>query len=409
MSYLRSKGVQSWETSAETFVSSQSSWNLFQTLSQLNLLSISQSQSMQLMTSNTLDQLSSLAKAQFIEFTGSKTVSTMICPYHYTQLSYAVTQSIRLSGGGLKLTLFGLSLNAWTQAQRDFGTPHAGNATELMYRLTELPEPLQTRVIAFIFGEEPESFTASEPVTSVDERQSGKSYHSTGIHGFTERGAPAEYDVAAGSVIGYRGWQLTAGSHGSLTGAYGGEWPFPAHPGYQYTAVCRNSSRCGNVPNESNCGCGFWAYWTPEKAHPTTYSRDILGVIEGSGKVILGEHGFRSQYAVIRGLAIVSTSYRTEEELVQQLSWYHAPVYGNVSDLITTLGTDPVYSPDARVKSHLAGFSRRELESYSQVLSITSRIISGCDGPYTHVNTHSQLMPQLMQETSIVKDVLAHI
>lgn len=46
------------------------------------------------------------------------------------------------------------------------------------------------------------------------------------------------------------------------------------------------------------CGCGFWAYWTPEGAgaHPMGASKlPVLGVVEATGRVIHGEKGLRAQ------------------------------------------------------------------------------------------------------------------
>lgn len=58
------------------------------------------------------------------------------------------------------------------------------------------------------------------------------------------------------------------------------------------------------VPHPA-CGCGFWAYWTPDAAgkHPVGASNlPVLGVVEATGRVIHGELGFRAQKCQIIAL-----------------------------------------------------------------------------------------------------------
>jgi hypothetical protein len=68
------------------------------------------------------------------------------------------------------------------------------------------------------------------------------------------------------------------------------------------------------VPTEDDpatggrCGCGFWAYWDMAGLSANRFSTSgrglpVLGVIEGTGRVLLGEKGFRSQRARITALA----------------------------------------------------------------------------------------------------------
>jgi hypothetical protein len=52
-------------------------------------------------------------------------------------------------------------------------------------------------------------------------------------------------------------------------------------------------------PN-GECGCGFWAYWTPEQAGSVYRpARPVLGVIEAYGRTRIGEKGFRAEKARI--------------------------------------------------------------------------------------------------------------
>lgn len=59
-------------------------------------------------------------------------------------------------------------------------------------------------------------------------------------------------------------------------------------------------------PPVAGCGCGFWAYWKPGDAGGHSAGSNemlpVLGVIEGTGRVIHGEKGFRAQRAKIVAL-----------------------------------------------------------------------------------------------------------
>ena len=137
-------------------------------------------------------------------------------------------------------------------------------------------------------------------------------------------------DLVMGSVTGVRWWKVHPGG---LAGAYGHIW---CHG--------RNEARCGkshpnrwphNVtwingepvaleqpdrPNEENhvpgdhCECGFWAYWDLKENFFSYDNGHILvcGIIEGTGRVLIGERGFRSQYAEITALHV---EFPWEQEL----------------------------------------------------------------------------------------------
>lgn len=90
-------------------------------------------------------------------------------------------------------------------------------------------------------------------------------------------------------------------------------------PGGIYSG--RGLLRTGGEILDPKCGCGFWAYWhglpmdwdacVPyvRKTAPNGFQRGgyhltipLAGVIEGSGKTILGERGFRCEFARITDL-----------------------------------------------------------------------------------------------------------
>lgn len=274
-----------------------------------------------------------------------------------------------LRSGDLQLEIFALSLNAWVRSQLDYATPAASSACDVVTRLLNLPDWLQQRAISIIYNQ--------DPVNDIEDDLHSINYEhrSTGAYGFTEDGTPAKYDTAAGSVIGYRQWKLY---NGVLNGAYGIAWsPCTRYDG-RYTAKC-HSKDCKNVPNENNCGCGFWAYWLPKDVQTSMYDYKIVGVIEGSGKVILGEKGFRSQYAVIRGLALNNLREKEEPEIFMgMLAPYRVPVYDDVKSLTAAVGTDPVYSPTARITNVFSAVSNEQLRSYHAIIREISFIMKSC-------------------------------
>jgi hypothetical protein len=324
---------------------------------------------------NWLPNRFSLNLSRFPPVLGNEAVVT-ICPYHYAVHITPQGSVITVVDGNLLMALLALSFNAWghDQAILSAASRTGVDTRELVQRLRDLPESLQKRAIAAIYGDDGSSagsFTSSG-------NRAGSALTSTGMHGFTEQGSPDGYDTAAGSVLGYRTWDAhTEHADAWLTGAYGYSWE--ARPAERrYTATCR-SRGCASIPNEDNCGCGFWAYWEPLNASET--SRRIAGVIEGSGKVILGDRGFRSQYAVIRGLAVRKSRRGTDDEarILKALRvWYDVPVYDGEDELCAALGTDTVYSPAARITRELTAMPAEDLRSYAVLLSGLAAVAGHC-------------------------------
>jgi hypothetical protein len=74
-----------------------------------------------------------------------------------------------------------------------------------------------------------------------------------------------------------------------------------------------NEAKCNNYPDHvppveydesraQSCGCGMWGYW--EIADQNWITRaPVLGVIRGTGRVLIGTKGFRAQRAEIIALA----------------------------------------------------------------------------------------------------------
>lgn len=223
------------------------------------------------------------------------------------------------------------------------------------------------------------------------------------MNGFAEKGEPENWDMAVGSVRGFRWWSMTLpfqerpyyvrpshqnliwwhtdayenmyknpcyqpyivsspadpdGAHWGLMpeaaiiqGMHGGVWsPVTPYDNGRYKAACQRrypyssnsfgfvEAHSGNVPDPA-CGCGYWAYWdglpmgdfdntVPVLRHSGYYysgqhqyslSIPVSGVIEGSGRTIIGEKGFRCQYAkitdVAAGLDLSGMYYNSDVEI----------------------------------------------------------------------------------------------
>lgn len=119
-----------------------------------------------------------------------------------------------------------------------------------------------------------------------------------GEPGFGER----EPDFTAGSVTGYRWWALddrVPRSEPALLLGMHAAW----QPG-ENTATCLEIPAlhpAADVPARG-CHCGFYAFWTVQPPYATGSLPQVLGVIEGYGRVRTGTKGFRCQTARILAL-----------------------------------------------------------------------------------------------------------
>jgi hypothetical protein len=133
-----------------------------------------------------------------------------------------------------------------------------------------------------------------------------------GMPGFSGQGS-REFDLAAGSVYGYRWWCLNAPDLQANPFSDGADWRPRLLRGQrdQFWTPGINEARCLNqphhVPPSDEDGCGFWAYWAPpEVPHFRSNSLWMLGVIRGFGQTFIGSEGFRCQKAIIVALHLAS-------------------------------------------------------------------------------------------------------
>jgi hypothetical protein len=173
------------------------------------------------------------------------------------------------------------------------------------------------------------------------------------MQGYSEHGTPEDWDMAIGTIRGYRwfkieipeSWagvlirsvrpgyydatgkpdvqdegmrELADNELPSLFGAYGGQWEDGVNEAKcRRNLATRRGAGFNHEPPEIReaCGCGFWAYFDENLPCSQVLSKwqqagagyrgiAVLGCVEGSGRVIVGEKGFRSQYAKIAALTI---------------------------------------------------------------------------------------------------------
>jgi len=170
-----------------------------------------------------------------------------------------------------------------------------------------------------------------------------------GMPGFADESR--DFDLAIGTVTGYRWWALAgpdfsrdplgADEHwppALLTGATGKSWEAGVNEAHcNYVDAHEPPVEVDEYGN--GCGCGFWAYWVPQShsLDRNPYALPVVGVIEGSGRTLIGPKGFRSQQARIAALHLpfrlepdrfVYGGYRrdtlTEAELTVAMDGAHA-------------------------------------------------------------------------------------
>lgn len=141
--------------------------------------------------------------------------------------------------------------------------------------------------------------------------------------GFSERGMRLIPD----SVYGCRRWSV--GPQGSL---------FSFSAGYKWvsgwqTATCHGRRHHLGTVEGMYCGCGFWAYWSKNGEHVRiegTSTNHVVGIIEGKGKAVVGNSGFRIAEARIVALVM-------EPPKLLRLAWFLPVLIGAVIGFYLTL------------------------------------------------------------------------
>jgi hypothetical protein len=182
-----------------------------------------------------------------------------------------------------------------------------------------------------------------------------------GVPGFSGRDLP----LAAGSVAAVRLWHVDMTSAealvngtavavpGLLTGVFGGVW----QPG-ENVAACgggQGTPPCGSdlVPGPG-CGCGFWAYWALRYAWRCDYywRGEVIGVIQGYGRTMIGTRGCRCGKARILGLHVRPArpdrqpqGLRPQEVAELLGSYYGVPCYRSLAEMLAAHPLTADYLP----------------------------------------------------------------
>lgn len=210
---------------------------------------------------------------------------------------------------------------------------------------------------------------------------SRKSVTSTGMKGFQEEATPADWDLALGSVQGFRKWQVNlngAEGEGAVVGSYSKDLlNHTMLDDGRRVGTCHaggSNHPKEEVPADTGCGCGWWAYWSPEEARKhngssgdgkSTFS--VTVGVEGTGRVVIGQKGFRSQYIRITGIAPDQELAADGLEALAKFSRRNlldAPVYRGTDALREGVGVDPTYGTLAARYPEIAGHPDESLAIY---------------------------------------------
>lgn len=111
--------------------------------------------------------------------------------------------------------------------------------------------------------------------------------------------------LVPGALIGYRAWRPIWGPAIRIA-ACAKPYVWVPKPERQRANCVRHPLFQPHVAPHVDCACGFYARLRDEDHGYAQTS--ICGVIEASGRVVLGTHGFRAEYATIKALYATSNS-----------------------------------------------------------------------------------------------------
>jgi hypothetical protein len=254
-----------------------------------------------------------------------------------------------------------------------------------------------------------------------------RDYRTSGAPGFQETAVP-DWDMAIGKLLGYRKWTLTMptsddvdfepndGDEPELVGSYSQN--FLSH--YKMSdgrrvAVCANTAAThpkDDVPADNDCGCGWWAYWSPKEADNhgghggSLYDMSVTVAVEGSGRVVIGQKGFRAQYLKIIGIAPSGSFGAYCSEQLNVLRKFAAarldgcPVFGTADEMKKETGLDENYGTLASRYPELAHYGNNDLALYTQLLTQLQSKVKGelteVERQYDTARSDVEFMPNYM-------------
>jgi hypothetical protein len=224
----------------------------------------------------------------------------------------------------------------------------------------------------------------------------------TGVPGFQEQELP-DWDLAVGKLIGYRKWALTIPGpweeedvaifgelpHMDLHGSYGKD--FLEHETddlHRHKAVCYGTGAHKEVPADNGCGCGWWVYWSPKEADKHAGGGGLANIpvtvaTEGSGRVVIGQKGFRCEWIKIIGIAPSMPGHTRihgdpmtsplvyDIDQIRKFARQYLPgceVFENSVEMKKLIGVDPTYGTMGSRYPELSHYDDRTLSTYMQFL-----------------------------------------
>lgn len=135
------------------------------------------------------------------------------------------------------------------------------------------------------------------------------------------------------AVYGLRHWMLPWDEQ-YPKGQAGKYWPLPQKTAY-CNAAMPECKRVG-VPNP-NCRCGIYAYFDPNVVIWGQFV--VTGVVEGSGKALIGERGFRAAQAKVLAVSPRFGDYwglfsATPESIARLAMRWEIPAFDNQQDML---------------------------------------------------------------------------
>lgn len=209
--------------------------------------------------------------------------------------------------------------------------------------------------------------------------------------GFTQRDYRGEEILIPSSLLGFRQWYWKEGSISSFGNS---KWTNGS-----LTSVCERFSVLGETKEEHSspdmdCSCGIYAHYLPLESYERTYN--IFGVIEASGRILMGTKGFRAEKAKIVALSGYgpSTQWFTTREKTRGI---FPP---DVVDFCTSIGVP--YFPT--VKQMVYEFPQVDLTSLG-VPSLENWKISRDRDKFTYEKNEEEAQKRLEKAREVEKEM----
>jgi hypothetical protein len=157
------------------------------------------------------------------------------------------------------------------------------------------------------------------------------------------------FEFTAGSVFGIRQWAVMSLDLDDAVLFGNNDVPWV---GRAMTASCVGGRlRKPHTAPEERCTCGIYGWYAPT-AFPQPYSGSVVGVIEGTGRTLMGSKGFRCEHARIMAFTVIASP--REQWGCLRDRYPGVPVFDSTDKMLAEFplteppeGTEPESEPDA--------------------------------------------------------------